>query len=233
MPSGAATVSRPGVLLVDGPDARGVVTLTLDRPEVKNALSTQLRDEISDALEDLGTDDRIKVVVITGAGDAFCAGFDLKEFAVEDPEFQTRLWASSDRYHGAVLRFPLPTVAAVNGVALAGGFDLAVMCDIRIASERARFAHPEISFGEVVYGPLHDLVGGAVARELCFTGRNVDADEAQRLGIVSRVVPVAGLGAEVDRITDLMVRAPRSVLERTKAKALRRAGIEAGRTLDL
>ncbi|MGZ8763280.1 MAG: enoyl-CoA hydratase/isomerase family protein [Acidimicrobiia bacterium] len=226
-------MSGVAVLRVDGPDERGVATLTLDRPAVKNALSIQLRDEISDALDRLVADDASKVVVITGAGDAFCSGFDLKEFAVEDPEFRTRLWASSDRYHRTVLQFPLPTVAAVNGVALAGGFDLAVMCDIRVASDRARFAHPEITFGEVVYAPLHDLVGGAVARELCFTGRDVDADEAKRLGLVSSAVPVAGLAAEVERMTDLIVRAPRSVLVSTKAKALRRAGIDAGRTLVL
>jgi enoyl-CoA hydratase/carnithine racemase len=226
-------VSGPEVLRVDGPDDRGVATLTLDRPAVKNALSIQLRDEISDALDRLGGDDALKVVVITGAGDAFCSGFDLKEFAVADPDFQAGLWASSDRYHRAVLQFPLPTVAAVNGLALAGGFDLAVLCDIRVAGESARFAHPEITFGEVVYGPLHDLVGGALARELCFTGRNVDAAEAEQLGLVSSVVPVAELAAEVERITDLMVRAPRAVLASTKAKALRRAGIDQGRTLDL
>jgi len=80
---------------------------------------------------------------------------------------------------------------------------------------------------------LHDLVGGAVARELCFTGRDVAADEAKQLGLVSSVVAPAGLAAEVDRLTDLMVRAPRSVLVSTKAKALRRARIDAGRTLDL
>ena len=226
-------MSNDGVLIFDGPDPRGVATLTLDRPEAKNALSIRLRDEIADALDVLAVDDAVKVVVIAGAGDAFCAGFDLKEFAVEDPDFQTRLWASSDRYHRTVLEFPLPTVAVVDGVALAGGFDLAVLCDLRVASERARFAHPEITFGEIVYAPLHDLVGGAVARELCFTGRNVDADEAKQLGLVSSVVPVADLAAEVERLTDLMVRAPRSVLASTKAKALRRAGFHPGRTLDL
>ena len=226
-------MSGPSVLRVVGPDDRGVATLTLDRPAVKNALSIQLRDEISDALDGLAADDALKVVVITGAGDAFCSGFDLKEFEIADPGFQTRLWASSDRYHRTVLQFPLPLVAAVDGAALAGGFDLAVMCDIRVASDRARFAHPEITFGEVVYGPLHDLVGGAVARELCFTGRDVAADEAKLLGLVSSVVPVVELAAEVERITDLIVRAPRAVLASTKSKALRRAGNDAGRTLDL
>jgi enoyl-CoA hydratase/carnithine racemase len=223
----------PELLRVEGPDARGIATLTLDRPRVKNALSIQLREEIADALEALAAEDALKALVVTGAGDTFCAGFDLKEFSIDEPGFQDRLWASSDRYHRTVLEFPLPTVAAVNGAALAGGFDLAVLCDLRVASEHARFAHPEITFGEVVYGPLHDLVGGAVARELCFTGREIDAGEALRLGLVSSVVPAPELDAEIRRVTDLMARAPRAVLVSTKAKALRRAGIVAGRTLDL
>ena len=96
------------------------------------------------------------------------------------PRSAERLWPSSDRYHRTCLDFPLPLIAAVNGPALAGGFDLAVMCDIRVAAEEAAFAHPEISFGDVVYGPLHDLVGGAVARELCLTGRRIDASRRRR-----------------------------------------------------
>ena len=95
-------------------------------------------------------------MVITGAGPVFSAGFDLSEFdrAATDEAFGRQLWASSDRYHETVLHFPLPTIAAVNGPALAGGFDLAVLCDLRIASSTARFAHPERTFGDVVYGPL-------------------------------------------------------------------------------
>ena len=208
-----------------------VVRLVLNRPEKKNALSIALRDQVSDALDELAADEAVKVVVVTGAGDTFTAGFDLKEF--QDPGRADELWASSDRFHATVLRFPLPLVAAVNGAALAGGFDLAVMCDIRLAADTARFAHPEITFGDVVYGPLHDLVGGAVARELCFTGRPVDAAEAHRLGIVASVVPAAELDAETRRYTDMIVQAPRDVLLRTKAKALRRANVAIGPTLDL
>src|SRR5215207_133132 len=105
---------------------------------------------MSDALDELAGDEAVKTVVITGAGDVFSAGFDLREF--EQPELADELWASSDRFHSTVLRFPLPLVAAVNGPALAGGFDLAVMCDIRVAAATARFAHPEIRFGDVVFG---------------------------------------------------------------------------------
>jgi len=218
---------------VSGP-ADGVATLTLNRPEKKNALSIAVRDEFSDALEALTRDDATKVIVVTGAGDTFSAGFDLREFdRLDDEAFATTLWASSDRWHRACLEFPLPMLAAVNGPALAGGLDLAVMCDVRVAADTARFAHPEITFGDVVYGPLHDIVGGAVARDLCFTGRAVDAREALRLHLVSAVVPAADLPAETGRFAAQIARAPRDVLLRTKAKAIRRAGVTAGATLDL
>jgi len=223
----------PPLVLVSGP-ADGVATLTLNRPEKKNALSIAVRDEFSDALEALAGDDAAKVIVVTGAGDTFSAGFDLREFDhLDDEAFATTLWASSDRWHRACLEFPLPMLAAVNGPALAGGLDLAVMCDVRVAADTARFAHPEITFGDVVYGPLHDIVGGAVARDLCFTGRAVDAREALRLHLVSAVVPAADLPAETGRFAAQIARAPRDVLLRTKAKAIRRAGVTAGATLDL
>ena len=196
------------VLLVER--AESYATLTLNRPEKRNALSVQLRDEISDALDSLADDPAIKAVIITGTGPVFSAGFDLSEFtrAGEDAAFGRELWASSDRYHETVLHFPLPTVAAINGPALAGGFDLAVLCDLRIAASTARFAHPERTFGDVVYGPLHDLVGGAVARELTIGGRELTADEAHAVSeAVTRIIA-----------------APRDILMRTKAKALRRAG---------
>jgi enoyl-CoA hydratase len=220
----------PELITLDGP-TEAVARLTLDRAEKKNALSIQLRDEMSDALDALAIDEAVKAVVVTGAGDVFSAGFDLEEF--EQPELSAELWKSSDRWHVTLLRFPLPLVAAVNGPALAGGFDLAVMCDIRVAAETARFAHPEITFGDVVFGPLHDLVGGAVARDLCFTGRVVEAAEAKELGLVSSVVTSTDLVAEATRFTDHIVRAPRDVLLRTKAKAIRRAGVVGENTLDL
>lgn len=223
-----------GDLLVERHD--GYAILTLNRPAKKNALSVALRDEISDALDELAGDESVKAVLLTGAGDVFCAGFDLGEFtqALDDPAFGDRLWASSDRYHHAVLRFPVPTVAAVNGPALAGGFDLAIMCDIRVASTTARFAHPEYTFGDVVYGPLHDLVGGAVARDLTLTGRSVDAHEALTLRLVSAVCEPGALMDEALAVVQRIVQAPRELLVRTKAKARRRSGVApAERTLDL
>ena len=210
--------------------------LTLNRPEKRNALSVALRDAISDALDELARDEQMKCVVFTGAGSVFSAGFDLTEFtrAADDEPFGRELWASSDRYHDTVLRFPLPTIASINGPALAGGFDLAIMCDLRIAATTARFAHPERTFGEVVYGPLHDLVGGAVARELTIGGRELDAPQALAVHLVGEVVEPTALTAATDAAVARVCAAPREVLIRTKAKALRRAGFDAAApTLDL
>ena len=229
MPPGRRLASSL-LVLVHGPKD-GVATITLNRPDKRNALSIEVRDLVSDALDRLADDEDVKVVVVLGAGEVFSAGFDLREF--EQPELADELWASSDRFHRAWLSFPLPTVAAVNGPALAGGFDLAVMCDVRVAADTARFSHPELSFGDVVYGPLHDLVGGSLARDLCLTGRAMTAEEAFAVGFVSSVVAAAELPAEAARVASAISRAPREVLLRTKAKFIRRSGVVAGATLDL
>ncbi len=219
------------LLTVAGPDSAGVAVLTLERDEKRNALSINLRDEMSDALDRLAGDDAVRVVIVTGAGATFSAGFDLDEFT--KPELAEKLWESSDRWHRTVLTFPLPTIAAVNGPALGGGFDLAVMCDLRVASDTARFAHPEHRFSQVVYGPLHDLVGGATARDLALTGRTLDAAAAETLGLVTRVVPGAALAPEAHAIAAEIAAAPRPVLLQMKAKVLRRAAVAPGPTLDL
>ena len=135
-----------------------------------------------------------------------------------------------------MLRFPLPTIAAVNGPALAGGFDLAVLCDLRIASTTARFAHPERTFGDVVYGPLHDLVGGAVARELTLGGRERSTRPKRSRSTSSNEVvePDALMDTALAIVARIDARAARRDLVRTKAKALARAGFGAERpTLDL
>jgi enoyl-CoA hydratase len=213
-----------------------VVLVTIRRPDKRNALSIEVRDRLSDELDRCADDEGTHVVVLTGEGDVFSAGFDLSEFetAMSDQHLSERLWASSDRYHRRVITLPIPTVAAVNGPAIAGGFDLAVMCDVRVAATTATFSHPERTFGPVVYGPLHELVGGSLARDLCLTGRRLTADEALTAGLVSEVVDperVLDAALEVAARTAL---APRQLLADTKAKILRRAGIdpEAG-TLDL
>ncbi len=222
-------------LLVERPDP-AIAVLTLNRPDRRNALSISLRDKLSDTLDVLAADDDLKVVVLTGAGDVFSAGFDLREFdaAFADAAFAEALWSSSDRYHHTVIGFPGVTVAAVNGPAIAGGFDLAICCDLRIATTTARFSHPEYTFGDVVYAPLHDLVGGALARELVLTGRELSADEALACHLLTAVVEPTSLLDEAMALAERVALAPRDTLRRTKAKALRRAGLSPGTgTLDL
>jgi enoyl-CoA hydratase len=223
----------PEFILVDGP-VDGVATITLNRPDKRNALSIALRDEVSDALDAFAVDQDVKCVIVTGAGETFSAGFDLKEFQpAGEPGFGEKIWASSDRFHTRCLTFPLPLIAAVNGPALAGGFDLAVMCDLRIAAASAQFAHPEVTFGDVVYGPLQELVGGAVARDLCFSGRTIRSEEALSLRLVTQVVPDDELMAAAREYAAMVARGPRNILMRTKAKAVARASVVKERTLDL
>jgi len=212
----------------------GVAVLTMHRAAKKNALSIALRDAVCNALDALALDERTRCVVLTGDGNVFSAGFDLTEFAEQDPEHQRRLWASSDRFHHTVLRFPLPLIAAVNGPALAGGFDLAVMCDLRVVAESARFAHVEYAWTEVVYRPLRELVGGSLARELTLTGRSVGADEAVRIGLANAVAPddqVVERSVEMARAVAAM---PRQVAAKAKAKIVAASGIDGdARTLQL
>ncbi len=222
-------------LVIERDLSEGVVELRLNRAHKKNALSIELRDQLSDALDRLAEDEDASVVVIAAAGDTFSAGFDLGEFAAaaEDPNLSQTLWASSDRYHHRVLAFPLPTVAAINGAALAGGFDLATMCDIRLAARSARFARPESSFGPIMYGPLHDMVGSTVARDLSLTGRSVTADEALGLGLVSRVVDDPELDGETAALAAQIAKTPRALLMNHKAKMIARAGISDLGTLEI
>ena len=212
-----------------------IAVVTLQRAEKKNALSIALRDAISSALDGLQSDPDLKVVILTGAGDVFSAGFDLGEFALakDDRVLHGKIWQSSDRYHQALLNFPLPLIAAVNGPALDGGCDTATLCDLRLASTRASFGHPEATWATVVYGPLHDLLGGAVARDLCLTGRTLDATEALRLNFVTAVVQPDTLIEEALRLAEQIARAPREILLRTKAKMIRRSAIAFTGTLDL
>ena len=187
----------------------GIATLTLARPERRNALSIKLRNEISEQLDNWATDPAVRAVVLTGAGSTFCAGFDLDEFAQADLASSIR--DSSRRYHLAVWEFPKPLVAAINGPAVAGGLDLSVLCDFRIASSTAVFGHPEIKFGAPpLFTPLQWIVGVGIARELCLTGRRIDADEALRIGLVNRI-------SEPERVLDDALAMARTIIEAPQA----------------
>ena len=197
-----------------------ICTLKINNPDKRNALSIAVRDDMTAALADLAGRPELKVVVIRGSGNVFSAGFDLDEFqkAAQDQAFHGKLWSSSDRFHHAVMNFPLPTIAAVNGPAIAGGFDLASMCDIRIAANNAYFSHPEMAFGDVIYSFLHELLGGAIARELVLTGCKIESKEALRLNLVTKVVAQDKLDEAVWAIAKQIASAPRENLDRKSTR---------------
>jgi enoyl-CoA hydratase/carnithine racemase len=161
--------------------------LTFDRPAKRNALSIELRFALADALDALAADDAVHCVVLTGAGSAFCAGMDVTQFG-GDRANKERLLDSSARAFGAVARFPKPLVAYVNGPAIAGGFAIALLCDLRIAAPGARLGFPEI--GRHIppsYAAARAALPEGLARELCLTGRVLDAAEAERRGVVAAI----------------------------------------------
>jgi enoyl-CoA hydratase/carnithine racemase len=177
-----------------------VATITLDRPEALNAISTELAVDLAGAVEPLATDPAVRALVLTGAGErAFCAGADLKQRAGFDDHGWFVQREAFRRGFAAVRRCPLPTVAAVFGFALGGGTELALACDLVVAADDATFGLPEVRLGLVPAGGGTQLlarrVGRSVAKDLVLTGRRVDAAEAQRLGLADRVVPRAELQA--------------------------------------
>jgi len=204
-------------------DSAGVGLITLNRPQKLNALTVEMRHEISDCLGAWAGEPAVRAVIITGAGRAFSAGFDTEEFR------QVRLHAeivrSSTRYHRDVWYFPKPTIAAVNGLAAGGGFDLATLCDLRLCSEGAWFSHPELLRGAPpLFTPLRWIVGDAAARDICLTRRRVTSGEALRLNVVRQVVPEADLLASARSLAGLVLEAPADALQFTKRSIARSGG---------
>jgi enoyl-CoA hydratase/carnithine racemase len=198
--------------------ADGVARLTLNRPERRNALSWSLIAELRDALAAAKADDAVRVVVITGAGDkAFCAGADLGGMA----EGATFLDLHEGRGGLKDLFLELyalgkPTIARVFGYALAGGMGLALACDLVIASDDAQFGTPEIDVGlwpYMITVPLMRSMPPKKALELMLTGRRIDAAEADRIGFLTRVVPVAELDAAVDELAATLAAKPASIVK--------------------
>ena len=188
-------------ILVERRDG-GVGLITLNRPQALNALSEALINELGDALDAFDADDGIGAIVVTGSEKAFAAGADIKEMKDKTfadaygGDFITRNWE-------AVTRVRKPVIAAVSGYALGGGCELAMMCDFILAAENAKFGQPEINLG-VIPGSggtqrLTRAVGKSKSMEMCLTGRMMGAEEAERAGLVSRILPVGELVEEAVR----------------------------------
>ena len=201
-----AAVGQP-VLLEE--QSGGVVTLTLNRPAQFNALSQALLLELQAALDAIAADQSARVLVIGGAGKAFCAGHDLKEMRANPAkEFQQALFEQCSRMMMTLTEMPQPVIARVHGVATAAGCQLVAMCDLAVASESARFAVSGINVGLFCSTPSVGLarnVGRKQAMEMLLTGDFIDAQTALERGLVNRVVPDDELDAEVKKLTDAIV----------------------------
>jgi enoyl-CoA hydratase len=228
-------VQNPAAAPATGQQVDAVALVTLDRPEVLNALDYRTLGELADALERLDVDDSVRCVVITGAGDrAFAAGADIKEMADATPV--TLTVANNFARWERLRRIRVPLIAAVRGFALGGGCELAMACDMVVAADDAQFGQPEIRIG-IMPGAggtqrLTRAIGKAKAMEMILTGRNISAPEALQRGLVSRVVareetlPEAlRLASEVASMPPLAVRAAKEAVNRAYELSLE-AGLE-------
>jgi enoyl-CoA hydratase len=184
-------MAEESVILMEKSDR--VATITINRPDKLNALNAEVRLTIAMALEQLRQDDDVRVAVLTGAGEkAFIAGADIGEFKGKSGVEGYRYIQTGDVY-SAVERFPKPLIAMVNGFCLGGGCEVAMACDIRIASDTAKFGQPETNLGLIPGGGgtqrLPRLVGQGKAMKLIYTGDIIGAEEAERIGLVDEVVP--------------------------------------------
>ncbi|WP_206448143.1 enoyl-CoA hydratase-related protein [Agrococcus sp. KRD186] len=213
-----------------------VAWITLDRPEALNALNAQLMHELVDAATSLDADDAIGAIVVTGSEKAFAAGADIKEMASKSTAEMREA-----NHFGPWMEFARikkPVIAVVSGYALGGGFELALMCDVILASDTAKFGFPEIGLGVIpgIGGTQRILriVGYPKAAELVLTGRRIDAAEADALGIVSRVVPAAELLTEAEQLATAIAgkSLPALVAAKAALDGALETGLEAGVALE-
>ena len=204
------------------------VRLTLNRPDKLNALNGELRDELTAAIAAAAADERVRVIAIAGAGRAFCSGYDLSEEQPVTALGWRDVLGRDVAATLAILHCPKPVIAQVHGYAIAGGLELAMACDLIVAAEDARLGEPEIRFGSAPVTLLMPFViGQKKARELLLTGDLIDAREAERIGLVNRVVPADRLAAEVEALADRLARVEPDVMAPTK-QMLNRAMDAAG-----
>ena len=201
-------------------DAGGIATLTLNRPAQFNAISAELLDAMQAALEAVAADSAVRVVVIAGAGRAFCAGHDLKQMlANSTEEYVGDLFRRCCDAMLSIARIPQPVIARVHGIATAAGCQLVAACDLAVAASDARFATSGINFGLFCATPLVPLarnVGRKQAFEMTFTGEFIDASTARAWGLVNRVVDVADLDSEVARLARSIIEKPAEVVAEAK-----------------
>jgi enoyl-CoA hydratase len=211
-------------MAVDVDIADGVAVITMNRPEALNAFNIEQLEQFGAALEKVGKQRGVRAVIVTGAGDrAFAAGADIKQMAGLSPAEGLAFGRKGHAITNAIELLPQPVIAAVNGYAFGGGCEIAIACDIRVASENARFAQPEVGLGiPPGWGGsqrLPRLIGPGLAAEMIYTGQQVQADEALRIGLVNAVYPLDKLmpsaremGAQIARNSPRAVRAAKRLM---------------------
>lgn len=194
-------------------DARGVITLTLNRAQAFNALSESMLAALQAAMERVAADDSARVVVIAAEGKAFCAGHDLKEMRAEPSlDYYQRLFAQCSRFMLAMQQLPVPVIAQVQGIATAAGCQLVAMCDLAVAVREAKFAVSGVNLGLFCSTPsvaLSRNLGRKAAFEMLVTGGFISADEAKDKGLINRVVDAGELQSEVAKLVDSILAKPR------------------------
>ncbi len=226
-------MDRTETLVLRETDARGVVTLTLNRPQAFNALSNALLAALQAELDALAKDEQVRVVVLAAAGRAFCAGHDLKEMhAAPSLEAGRALFAACSEMMLAIQRLPVPVIARVQGIATAAGCQLVAMCDLAVASEDARFAVSGVNYGLFCSTPsvaLSRNVPRKAAFEMLVTGEFIDARQALDKGLVNRVVGAQQLDAQIESLIESILQKPRVAIAMGKALFYRQieSGIEA------
>ena len=220
----------------------GIATITLNRPDKMNSFSPAMNRSINQAVADAAKDDNVRVLVITATGRAFCAGADVKAMAHNADQPGGRKMGGSPESDNIQLpillqRFEKPVIAAINGVAVGGGLDFACACDIRIASDKARFAEVFIrrglipAMGGIFFLPR--LVGIDKACQLIWTGDMIDAKEAERIGLVTKVVPHEELGSATRELAEKLAKGPPLAIKRAKRAIYEGLGMDLQSTLDL
>jgi enoyl-CoA hydratase/carnithine racemase len=212
-PAAQAIANEPVLLRAD---RDGIVTLTLNRPGKYNALSVELLAALQDALDAIAADRSVKVVVLAGAGKAFCAGHDLAEMRADGSRESVKaLFARCSRVMETIVAIPQPVIARVHGIATAAGCQLVAQCDLAVAVEEARFATSGINVGLFCSTPMVAVTRNLPrkqAMEMLLTGDFIDAQAALRYGLVNRVVPAEGLDAAVDELArKIASKAPASI----------------------
>ena len=197
----------------------GVATITLDRPKQMNAINDIMMSELSALIEDIAKDDEVRVVVLTGGKNLFAAGADINMVSTIQSAFKAYDFSRGNPMND-LQNLEKPVIAAVSGFVLGGGLELALACDLRIASDTAVFGQPEISLGLIPGAGgtqrLGRIVGMAKAKEMLFTGDTIDAEEAYRIGLVNKVVPVESLMDKTMKMAAKIAAKPAMALKVTK-----------------